>query len=498
MTASLEERLLPILIMLIASMISAIIPLYALRRHRLNFQRDIFFIFFWFQSWIYLHLVPTLNVMFPESAFAVPPRSADLRMIHFTNEEVILYAFFQLLLLVLFYLPMIFIYMHKLRIFSGVNLQKYALLNSAQSCRRIPFNRLRNIENHKNLTSFNRLFILCLFYSSLGIIYSIVAIKTGILNAYAVDIDIFITMNQFDRFIWRIYHLSALLILVILLLAYFERQWSSKCKSILIIVAMAPGIIIQVINNLIGSRGEMIFAIFVILIVLYIRGHIKKSKKSLTVIIISSSIIIFYSFIIIPNLRGVVLDPLATSDNYFETLNPFSSDTNKLLEGFGMRADGIDLMVLATPYLLNQGFVPFSWYAITLINPFLPLFPEIEKKMKIDENISDFKQRYLGTYTPATTTDYNSVSFTELFMVMGPLGFIIAGVFFSIVMKWTNRMIYKDNYYVLGGLFLMFQIISFESSISSALTGWIRILPIYLIILIFNPWSKNNFFTRIA
>jgi len=44
MTASLEERLLPLFIMLIASMISAVIPIYALRRRRLNFQQDIIFI----------------------------------------------------------------------------------------------------------------------------------------------------------------------------------------------------------------------------------------------------------------------------------------------------------------------------------------------------------------------------------------------------------------------------------------------------------------------
>ena len=487
MPASLDERLFPVALMMIVTGLVLVIPLILLSNKKLKIREDILFIVFWFQSWIYLCIIPLLNCMFPNSAFAFPSHLVDTRAIRFTIEEVDLYAFFQLLILIFFYFPMLFFYKNNLTRLGGMN-----PVCSKENCCKISFNRLRNIDNNQPHTSFNRLFILCLFYSLFGVMYSIVAIKGGWLSGYAVNVDIFLAMSQFDRFIWKIYNISAAFILVVLLLAYFERQWSSKFKSILFIVVIAPGVIIEVISHLISSRSAMVLSCITILIVFYIRGHITQSKKRLTLIIVAAAMIVIYSLAVIPNLRGIVLSPNVTSDDILENLNPFSTKDDRLQSDIGARFDGLELMVLATPYLVNQGFVPFSWYAITLINPILPLFPEIEKRMKIDENIADFKQRYLQTYTPAITPDYIAVSFTELFMVMGPLGFLIVGIFYGVILKWTNRLICKNNYYMIGGIFIMFQIFIFELPISLALTGWIRCLPVFLVILIFSPWSKSN------
>jgi len=129
----------------------------------------------------------------------------------------------------------------------------------------------------------------------------------------------FLQWAKFDRFIWKIYNISAAFILVVLI-GIFWRQWSSKFKSILFIVVIAPGVIIEVISHLISSRSAMVLSCITILIVFYIRGHITQSKKRFNFNHCRSSNDCNLLIGCYPKLRGIVLSPNVTSDDILEIL----------------------------------------------------------------------------------------------------------------------------------------------------------------------------------
>lgn len=462
MTASLEERLLPILVMLFASMISAIIPLYALRRRRLNFQRDIAFIFFWFQSWVYLHLVPTLNCMFPTGAFAFPPHLADFRIVQFTAEQVDLYALFQVVFVLLFYIPMAHAY-----------------------CRYISRESIKC--QSASAISYTRLMALAVVYLVFGIVYFSAALRTGMINAYTVNMDAIVSMGRFDRFVWKLYHLSGSFLMCVVILSFLEYRSRSIIKRLLLFIVILPGVACMLSAYMIGSRGEILFAVLCAAVAAVLRGYIRRIEPRKFAMGSLIVILGIYVCITVPKLRVIVLDPDVTSADIVKALNPFEQ-FNVVPPDFGFRLDGVELMVLATPSLLNQGGVPCSWYMVSLISPVLPLFPEWEKKLKIDQDITDFKFRYLSSYTPVTTRDYVAVSLTELFMILGPVGFLIAGIFFGWALRKISGLIRWGGARALIGVYFLFCVFSFESPMANAWTGWIRACPVLAIALILNPW----------
>lgn len=462
MTASLEERLLPILVMLFASMISAIIPLYALGRRRLNLQRDIIFILFWFQSWVYLHLIPTLNCMFPTGEFAFPPHLAGFRLVQFTTEQVDLYAALQAAFVLLFYFPMAYAYC---RYISKENIQS----------------------QFASVISFTRLMALAIAYLIFGIVYFSVALRTGLINAYTMNMDVIMGMGRFDRFIWKFYYLSGSFLMCIVFLAFLEYRSRSFIKRLLLFIVISAAIACTLSAYMISSRGAILSAVLGIVMTAVLRGHIR--RIGLRQFTIGSLIVIFgaYACMTIPKLRGIVLDPDVTSADIVKALNPFER-VHIVAPDFGLRLDGVELMVLATPALLNQGTVPLSWYMVSLISPVLPLFPEWERELKFEQDIADFKFRYLSSHTPVTTRDYGAVSLTELFMILGPAGFLIAGLFFGWALRKISSLIRLGGTRTLIGVYFLFCMFSFEASMAGTWTGWIRACPVLAVALILNPW----------
>ena len=106
------QNIFPCTVMLLATGICAYLPVRAILNRCLSVREDVLFILFWYQSWIYLHLVPTINGLFPESTFAKPVRYLQLRVIQFTPEDIAWYAVFEVMILLLFYCPLLYFYGH--------------------------------------------------------------------------------------------------------------------------------------------------------------------------------------------------------------------------------------------------------------------------------------------------------------------------------------------------------------------------------------------------
>ena len=256
MTASLEERLLPILIMLFASMISAIIPLYALHRRRLNFKRDIIFIFFWFQTWIYLHLVPLLNVMFAESEFAFPAQSQGLRAVSFTGQTCLWYGFFQILCVILFYVPMV---------------GAFLLLNSKRSLQEVVI--ASDLCRHRW-----RLLSVALFYSSFSMLAIYIAVQNNALSAYAELItgqDLWSgQLPAWQYYTYRVYLLSGMFLTLVMVVSLYERYRQGGSGTLMLFCAALPGLLAEVVWIFLRSRGLLAFTLALVFVILMRRGYI--------------------------------------------------------------------------------------------------------------------------------------------------------------------------------------------------------------------------------
>ena len=344
-----------------------------------------------------------------------------------------------------------------------------------------------NLERQSVSTiSYARLMALAIVYLIFGIVYFSVALRTGMLNGYTVNLNVISTMAWFDRFIWKFYNLSGSFLMCVVVVAFWEHRSRASAKILLFSIILS-GVACTLTAYMISSRGLIIFAVLGVVIVAVLRGHIR--RIGLRQFVIGSLIVMFgtYACMTIPKLRGIVLNPDVTSADIVKALDPLErGDT--VPPDLGFRLDGVELMVLATPTLLNQGVVPWSWYMVSLISPILPIIPEWERKWKFEQDITDFKFRYLSSHTPVTIRDYVSVSLTDLFMILGPVGFLLAGIFYGWALRKISGLIRWGGTRTMIGIYFLSYIFFFELPIANAWTGWIRACPVLVIALILNPW----------
>lgn len=468
MSAIINERVLSLVLMIFITATVLVYPIFTIIRAKIKLRANIIFIIFWCQAWGYLCLIPTINCLLPDGKFAFPEHLAHLRMIQFTNDQVFIYAMLQLLIMLLFFFPMSIVYKKKL--FPPTS---------------------NDVSTDYRSTSFSSLIVIASLYTIFGLLYFYVIYRTGLYTGQGITAELFLSMNQIDRFIWKIYRISSPIFLVVIILAYCERGWSSIFKSAALFIITLPGLVINFISFFISSRTASILLILSIMIILFARGHIKIISKKAFIFSMIILIFLMYSISVIPNLRNTILRQQISKDKILTSFLPFKDSQKKVDLDIGPRFDGLELMVLAVPDLKEKGFVPLSWYLISLYSPILPLFPALEKDLKIDQDIADFKKLYLKNYTPAINDDYMAVSLTELFMLIGPLGFVVAGIFFGFALRLITDMLIFNSRYAILGIFIFFCIFIFELPFATILTGWIKILPVILLLLLFNPWRKK-------
>lgn len=479
MTASLEERLLPILIMLIASMISAIIPLYALRQRRLNFQQDIIFIFFWFQTWIYLHLVPTLNVMFPESAFAFPLISGDRRAVSFTERTCLWYAFFQIMCAALFYVPMLWSYLlwHAKRLSQEVNMAR------------------------DRRSSRWRLLAVALLYSGFSMMAIYIAVQNNALSAYAGVMSVERMLGgqvaAWQYYLYRLYLLSGMFLTLAMVVSLYEYCRQARASKMAVICAALPGLICQAVWIFSRSRALLVFTLALVVVVMIRRGDmaIPRRKMGLGVAL---ALVVIYLFSVVIKMRGFVLDPEFTWTLIGYALNPFYYGEQYyplIISNYGMRLDGLEVMVLSFPQMLDKGLVLGKMYLSSILgilpSPLLNFVPDI--KMQLLQEI-DIRMEFIREYTGLDYTDYAMNGLTDIYAALGLPGFCVAGVAYALLFAFINRRLapWRSSASFIVGLFVLSQVYSFEVAFATLPFGWVKSLPVLLILLLIYPSRAVN------
>ena len=458
------------LVMLVATGITAYLPMANIFNRRLSLKRDILMILFWYQSWIYLHVVPTINGLFPNSSFAYPPGFEDVRVIQFTSANLGLYAAFQAMILVLFYIPFICTYLH---------------------CRRKVTARHVEVDRPRLSVYSDRLFLLALVYSIFGLMFYEVANRTGLLSPYAMSLDVFASISRYDHWVWRIYVVTSPFLLTVILLAFFERD--RRISIVPCVIAFAPGLALHVVWLFTSSRAVLVFLIVGVIGILTARGHVRRPSNRMCCSMVLSFLIIWYGFTVIPTLRVTVLQESVTVADCLDALNPFTDNglvPNSGSTDIGFRLDGIELMVLATPRMLEIGPSCNSRYLVSIVTPIIPIIPSLERSLKFEERTLDFKKYYMGRYTDIPYKDYPAGTLADIFIVLGPLGFCVAALTFGWLFTWIQKLVAvsPSSWSIILGVFFYYNISSFEFSFASVLMGWVRGLPVLLVAIVLNPF----------
>lgn len=438
--------------------------------NHLNLRRDILLILFCLQYWIYIHAIPTLNSLLPNSEFAFPSQLAYVRLIRFTIDSLYLYAIIQSLCFIFFFLPLIFLYL----------LLKEELI-------------FIKMQPHQTAISNVRLLALSFIYSLFGILFFKTAIKTGLLSPYAANVELFASLSRYDFFIWRIYIIAAPFLISVVILAFKESIMKSASSKVIVILILIPGIICHFAWLLCSSRLHLLLLIMAIAALMFQRQHIRHFTIHTVACSLASVLIVLYSLSIIPQMRGIILQENINLNEIGSALNPFDRDKNiesPFVIDYGVRLDGVELMALATPKLVEKGPLLFSGYFIPIISPILPLFPELEYKIKVHDRAADSKLIYMKEYTEIQSSDYIACSLTELYVNVGPVGLLGGAFIYSILIAWISKLFNRSGISLIVGIYLLFNVYSFESQFASLFLGWFRILPILMLVLLLNPWQQ--------
>ena len=232
-----------------------------------------------------------------------------------------------------------------------------------------------------------------------------------------------------------------------------------------------------------------------ILGVFVIRGHIRRVSGRTCLGVVLAFLLFYYGLNVIPKFRAIVLDDQATAEGYLAVLDPFDSDEDTATAGgggdYGFRLDGIEIMVLAAPKMLDIGPLFGPDYAVSILSPVLPLIPSLERTWKFDEQTLDFKKLYMSRYTDITSNDYSAGALADIFMAFGPLGFCVAALTYGWLFAWLYRLIANraSGRSVILGIFLYYNVSLYEFPFASLPLGWVRGLPVLLIALAFNPFQ---------
>lgn len=467
------ENIFPRTVMVIATGLCAYLPVREMLNRRLRLRKDVLLILFWYQSWVYLHVIPTINGLFPESTFAVP--ASYSRVIQFTPSDVAWYAVFQVMIFFLFYLPLMYLYER----FRGKAPRRHLVADPARI-------RVRPA----------RLMGLAIFYTVFGAMFYEMALRTGLVSPYANSIEVLGSLSRYDHWVWRMYIITAPFLFTILMLGCRERpKWFPITPFF---IAVVGGVVLNLYWILSSSRTSVAFLIMGVGSIFTMRGKIQQLNRRTILGMIAAALLFYYGLNVIPKFRAIVLDDGATAEDYAAVLNPFDARNAVASAGggsdYGTRLDGLELMVLAAPKMIEIGPIASSKYALAMLSPIIPLIPSLERRLKFEEQSLDLKQYIMAQYTDISSRDYPSGALVDVFMALGPLGFFVAAATYGWLFAWLRRLIVSNQSgpSLVLGVFLYYNVALYEFGFASLPLGWVRGLPILLVALLLNPFHVRK------
>jgi len=246
---------------------------------------------------------------------------------------------------------------------------------------------------------------------------------------------------------------------------------------------------------LINSRIASVLGICAVLITyaLFTGKKIKNTAKLAKIVVI----ILFvsaYSLKVVQNVRDNILYDGLT----FSYLDPFYKGEEGSKNGyeFWWRLDGVELLAEMTPAALTKGFAWGEAWVKPIEIVYLPLFNR-HKSDEIKANFEDTAETYfLEHYTTIDneTMDVNSTPLTDWYGNFFLLGFlacaIVIGFGFGFVIKSLSS--HRRPFVFCFSLFVLTRFMSFETEFITFAALLVKTLPLFLVLFVLPPFHKKD------
>lgn len=419
------------------------------------FKKNFFFLYFYFTIIIYLQVMPTLSLLSREI-----PLSLSLRSIPPAQQYEKEYALLQILCFFFFQIPLIFIYFR-----AGLKKIRRSSLSV------VPFGAC--------LIAIGSLIFALLFLRYI-IVQNLFFTRLGHW-AFAQRI---VGLPFADFVIIRSYQETSLFLLGIL---FFIRHYSRGTIRRLATVSLLINMAVYVATYQLNSRWKVI-----IFCVCFLGWWLSTQRYAISLTrtrqilgTISVFLVAFYMVIIVMNVRSLGF----TGNFRTEYLNPFAFSLVGDSQGI-YRLNGIDLMARMLPQIHSDGpawgvaWQSYSWLVRRFFDP--SGFDDFRLSLATTSK-TYLMSRYLNWNFP----DYHSCCLTDLFGNFHIIGFMpaafIFGFFFAFYKRTTETPI-SGLKFVLA-LFFLTHILMFENEAAFLLFGWVRKLPILLLVIAAKPFT---------
>lgn len=422
-------------------------------RNLKSLSRHFFFLFFLLTTVIYLQVGPLLSLL-QESV----PQSLAVWGLSHPREYLHEYAILQTACLLLFQLPIAFLY------FRMQPRQLTDVLAVVTTKRRAQITAVGCI-------------ILLIWYACIVLKYNIFYARLGTEGSA----QFIVSLPFIDFIVYRSYQESALLINGVLFIL-----WKIVPKSVTVLsVAFWLNLTFYGSLCLINSRVSVIFLLITMLswwLALHKRSN--SLPKQILRLFLAAGVLLYLSIVVV-NVRTLRMDGVSIF-RYFDPTSASGLITKS--EGYS-RIDGIDLMARIRPGIFEKGLAwGEAWKgSYWLVGRFIDPEGFAASRLTMIENAKGYLMlRYWGW----ATTDYLSCSLTDMYGNFGAASFIVICGFYLWAFLFYLGCFWNptSGKVFLMGLFLVTNILVFEGSTDALLFGWVRKLPVLMLFLIARPF----------
>ena len=455
----------------LVAMLALGLLIYSLATRKITLSCDWFFIFFYFQSLVYMNFVPMLFLMAPdpEAWSGVPD-----------EQTYWLYAILELMVLVCFQLPLLLMYLRKTYRGSFQSIQQNGIIFYPA-----------------------RVFILNVFCIVFGLLYLFIMLSSGLVRAVAeygnaALVGVYLEIPTPIFAIMRLYQytgpfLSSLLLFIILCNKANGMSYRMRNLTLgALLVSFGSWVYVVVVN---GSRSPPVLAIALmsgVLILVRYSGARRLPQRQLRILLVLC-LISLYVLRIQYNIR---FGYNYSNSFSIKMLNPFYTTflrdmPTSGISNFTYRLNGLDGMVAITSAAMDQGFaLGEAWRQLAYVSLTQWIDRDLVAELKL-QRATDPKMyliyRYTNTYAQLDWP--NSILF-DLYGNFSFLGLVLGALVFSSLFSFVRHsfIFYSSGISITVGLFLAAGTMQFEAGFASWFFGFLPVFPTLLFVILLRPF----------
>ena len=417
----------------------------------IKIKRDFLFLVFLAQSVIYNHIMPTIHLYENVSSFI----------------QIQTYTSLQYFVLIFYETPLILIYFFRIR------------------NKKINTN-ISYIINQKNSFLYKSFILFCLIFS-FGFLYVSIAnfvffTRIGHEALYELTQN----LSTIEFLIYRIYKELGLFISVLLLILKITSGRRNFFNFLNI--SFVSNVLIYGAFVLVNNRLQSIIFILILSFTYIIFTNIKIKFKVLGFVLIA----VFYSITVVTNFRDSFSENNG-KPKFSQVINPFY-ESNEYNDPLSNRLNGLYYIASAFDKIDTKGYALFKPINHSF-KMFLGSFYNSEYYSKAKSNLLTNSRSITGLhFFGVASTDLYQTHLSELFLSFGVIGFLVGSIIMAnlFVYVTTNIFMPKSIFKLLLVILMMYYILQFEKDFTAILFGWVKLIPLLVILSLFLKLKHIN------